>query len=401
MTMFRKSVLCRISLVLSLMFILISCSSKTSNSNNATSLRVNRERVLLVQRTGNVGYFFWSPDGTKLIYVICWMTDGCQQQDVMLVDLKEAEKNAKKVNAQGPIDCGPWVKWSFDSKKILILNRGGIAFRSYLFDIETNTQEQLPVPENWVTFYEDYSPVANMIVCNAVYVKKGDKVGEVLDVHPWRLATIDLDKNQFKFIPTNTAAQGEPFLAHWSLDGKNIGYCASKFGIESGKGKCYSLNLSTGEVYIPNYYDNSSESTHRSSYEYRSLGVWEKEGIEILGKYGQRNGKYYGAWAFKMDGSGKMWRLTDSLEGEAPSFYYKEVFSPDLRFVADVYVKEGRTYFRIRELKTGKQKLLDAYLQLPDEKCPIAWSPDGKSVCYLAKDSNSIYPVIMLATIEE
>ena len=329
--------------------------------------------------------FSWSPDGRFFSYKTWWETDSGWTGELMLVDLTQPSDrfdNVRRLYAEGPPSFGAGIaSWAHDGKRVILNLDRGILSKSFVIDLESGNRNEILVPENWVIFSESFSPNDSMIICSAAPFDTGVwhesepyfRIVNLEYFRPWRIALIDLDNNQFHLIPEDTAA-GEQFSPGWCADGKSICYGAAENGLFSFVCSCYRLDLATGAR--TKEYDKGEE--------FDFAGMSQSGEIQILEKRGTRPMHYYGAWALKTDGSGEMWRLTDSLPGKKPDFFYREVFSPDLRFVADLYIKEDKTFLRIRELQTGKQKLLKAYKQ--PIRFPLAWSPDGRSICYVRED---------------
>jgi hypothetical protein len=288
----------------------------------------------------NIDGFSWSPDGRFFSYKTWWENDSGWTGRLTLVDLTQPSdrfENIRPLYVEGPPRFGANITWAHDSKRVILNNDWGTLSKSYLIDIESGKKSEISVPENWVIFDESFAPNDSLIVCGAVHFdtsqrqKSGLSWGaeHLVHVGPWRIAVIDLDKGNFHLIPEDTAA-GEQFSPSWSADGKSITYCAAKGGLLSLACSHYSLDLITGV----------------------KRKMFDEE--------------------------------VDSLPGERRPFMYREVFSPGSRFVADLYIREDKTFLRIREPHTGKQKLLKAYKQ--PIRFPVAWSPDGRSVCYVRED---------------
>lgn len=364
-------------------------------------LKVKTKLITIVKERGSIKGFSWSPAGSLLSYKATLQTNWGCEQDIILVDLEKPgpeEHNTRHLNTDGPLECGSYIEWSQDGKKVILHKGTGICAKSYLIDLESDLRSEISVPDNWVIFWEEYSPVADMIVCNAVHFDTSEwpnieperRIVNLEFHRPWRIAIIDLDKSDFRLIPEDST-EGEQFGPSWSADGKSITYYAAESGFESSACSCFRLNLTSGtKVKI---YDQGEG--------FDVVGSSQDGTIDIMAQRDPRRLYYYGAWAVLTDGSGEMWRLTDSLAIRAPTPFYKEVFSPDLRFVADLYIKDNKTFLRIRDVESGKHKLLDAYLQ-PSDHFPIAWSPDSRRVCYLRQDPQFSFPLIeiMMATME-
>jgi len=376
-------------LVLALVLGIASLIVGTDVRSELEELRVSTKPIAVVdarvrEARVNIGGFSWSPDGRFFSYKTWWETDSGWAGELMLVDMtypSDGFENARSLYEEGPPTFGACITWAHDSRRVILNNDRGVLSKSYVIDLESGKRSEILVPENWVIFSESFSPNDSMIVCSAVYFDtsvwhKSQPYFRMVNLdcfRPWRIAVIDLDKNDFRLMPEDTAA-GEQFSPGWSADGKTITYCAAKEGFEDRICSCYSLDLATG----------ARNKKYDKGEEFDFAGMSQSGEIQILEKRATRPMHYYGAWALKTDGSGEMWRLTDSLPGKKPAFFYREDFSPDARSVADLYIKEDKTFLRIRELQTGKQKLLNAYKQ--PIRFPIAWSWDSRSVCYVRED---------------
>lgn len=176
----------------------------------------------------------WSPDGKDFAFIV--FADGMNEIDIFDVNRKSIIRRIKPKEGVGAVND---VSWSHDGKLIFSGMAGGLS-DLYLYDLKSNTQEQL-THDRYADIQPTWSPDGHTVV---FVTDSGPLTSlDTLKYGPMHLAMMNMDTRAITLLPVFSNAKS--INPQFSPDGKSVYFVSDRNGFDD----IYRLSLADSAIY--------------------------------------------------------------------------------------------------------------------------------------------------------